>query len=131
MSYEKPWKGFSGGAAWSDFYFGKLSLATEWRVDWEEETGVEVRVQVRGFISPATRAHSLTSSLQKLLLSTYSVPGLVLCPSREITKLFLCWDSGSQEHKQLSCFAKANLLHKKKDRHVLCVGALNRISHHF
>lgn len=90
MSYEKPWKGFSGGAAWSDFYFGKLSLATEWRVDWEEETGVEVRVQVRGFISPATRAHSLTSSLQKLLLSTYSVPGLVLCPSREITKLSSC-----------------------------------------
>lgn len=31
--------------------------------------------------------------------------------------LFLCWDSGSHDHGQWSRFAKANLHHKKKDRH--------------
>lgn len=50
----------------------------------------EVKVQVRGYITAAARAHSLTSSPQKLSLSTYSVPGLVLCASGEITKFSSC-----------------------------------------
>lgn len=45
MNYEELWKGFSGSTKWSKLYFGELSLAAGWRMDWKRTLEREVRLR--------------------------------------------------------------------------------------